>query len=367
MTLIRAAILREPGKSPEIEDVSLQPLERDELRIDVHAVGICHTDLSAIDGMVPLPLPTVLGHEGAGVVLEIGSEVEAFEPGDHVILSYDHCHECENCVDGHPSYCQLFAPLNYFGTRLDGTSTLRQGDAEIYGSWFGQSTFATEAIASQRNAVKVPRELPFEILAPLSCGLMTGAGAVLNVLRAQAGKKIAIFGLGAVGLSAVMAAAANDCETIVAIDPIATRRDIAAELGATNVIDPVESSDVVWDVMEVTSPGCHYSVDCVGVGAVVRQALEVLRTPGTCVTLGLAGLENEIQIDQGHLLQGRTLAGVIEGDATPAEFVPMLIDMWQQGKFPIEKLIQTFPFEEIDNAILAARNGSVVKPVLMMR
>jgi aryl-alcohol dehydrogenase len=367
LKVVRAAILREPGKSPEIEDVSLQPLQPDELRIDVHAVGICHTDLSAFDGMVPLPLPTVLGHEGAGVVREIGSEVEDFEPGDHLILSYDHCHECENCADGHPSYCQLFAPLNYFGTRLDGTTTLRQGDSEIYGSWFGQSTFATEAIASQRNAVKVPRELPLEMLAPLSCGLMTGAGAVLNVLRPQAGEKIAIFGLGAVGLSAVMAAAASGCETIVAVDPIADRRDIAAELGATNVIDPVESSDVVWDVMEHSSPGCHYSVDCVGVGVVVRQALEVLRTPGICATLGLAGLENEIQIDQGHLLQGRTLVGVIEGDANPVVFLPKLIDMWQRGEFPIEKLIQIFPFEEIDKAILAARNGSVIKPVLMMR
>ena len=364
--MVRAAILREPGRTPEIEDVCLQPLQPDELRIDVYAVGICHTDLSAIDGTVPLPLPAVLGHEGSGVVRETGSEVDGLEPGDHVIVSYDHCHECVTCKDGRPSYCQLFAPLNYFGTRLDGTTTLRQGDDEIHGSWFGQSTFATEAIVSERNAVRVPRELPLEMLGPLGCGLMTGAGAVLNVLGPEAGESIAIFGLGAVGLSAVMAAAASGCETIIAVDPVATRRDVAMELGATSVIDPAGSSDVAWDVMELSGPGCHYSVDCVGTGTVVRQALEVLRTPGICATLGLAGLENEIRIDQGHLLLGRTLTGVIEGDADPAEFLPQLIAMWQRGEFPFDKLIRTFPFEDIGRAISAARDGSVVKPVLTM-
>jgi aryl-alcohol dehydrogenase len=365
--MAKAAVLHEAGQALSLEEMTLTDLAPNEVHIKVHGVGICHTDLSALEGMVPLPTPVVLGHEGAGVVVNVGSEVSHLVPGDHVVVSFDTCGECEFCLDGRPAYCEVFAALNYFGTRMDGSPTLCGcNGGELHGSWFGQSTFATEAIVSQRNAVKVDKSLPLEILGPLGCGFMTGAGTVLNVLKPKPGQSIAIFGMGSVGLAALMAAKAARCDTIMAVDPNAQRLELATELGATHVFNPTETDDLVWDVMEVASPGLDFSIDCVGVGPVVRQALEVLRTPGSCATVGLAGLENEIMIDQGHLLLGRNLLGVIEGDADPHRFIPQLLEMWQAGDFPFDRLIEKFDFSEIATAIAAAKAGTVVKPVVIM-
>jgi aryl-alcohol dehydrogenase len=363
----KAAVLHEPGEGVKIEEMSLGGLEPNEVRIKVHGVGICHTDLSALEGVVPLPTPIVLGHEGAGEVVAVGSEVSDLVPGDHVVVSFDTCGECQYCEEGRPAYCEVFAALNYFGTRMDGTTTLCGcNGGELHGNWFGQSTFATEAIVSRRNAVKVDKSLPIEILGPLGCGFMTGAGTVLNVLKPKPGQSIAIFGMGSVGLAALMAARSAGCSTIIAVDLNDDRLALATELGATHVVNPSKTDDLVWDVMEIASPGLDFSIDCVGHGTVVRQALEVLRTPGTCATVGLAGLENEITIDQGHLLLGRNLMGVIEGDADPQVFIPKLLEMWQAGEFPFDRLIEKYPFTEIDAAITATKEGGVVKPVIIM-
>ncbi len=363
----KAAILNNPGEAFVVEEMTLTPLRPKEVRVKVRGVGICHTDLSAKDGVVPLPTPVVLGHEGAGEVLEVGSDVTRLKSGDHVVATFDTCGECQFCEAGRPAYCEVFAALNYFGTRMDGSATLCGCDGgDLHGSWFGQSTFATEAIISERNAVKVDKDLPIEILGPLGCGFLTGAGTVLNVLKPRAGQSIVIFGMGSVGLAALLAAKAADCGTIIAVDPNEKRLVLAKELGATHTFCPSKEDDIVWDVMEITSPGADFSVDCVGQGAVVRQALEVLRTPGTCATVGLASLENDITIDQGHLLLGRNLMGVIEGDADPHVLIPKLLDMWKAGAFPFDRLIEKFPFSEIEGAIAATKEGRVVKPVIVI-
>lgn len=363
----RAAVLHEPGDALVIEDMTMNPLEPNELRIRVRGVGICHTDLSALDGVVPLPTPVVLGHEGAGEVLEVGNEVSGIAPGDHVVVSFDTCGECQFCEEGRPAYCEVFAALNYFGTRLDGSTTMCGcSGGELHGNWFGQSTFASEAIISARNAVKVDKDLPIEMLGPLGCGFQTGAGTVLNVLKPKPGQSIVIFGMGSVGLAALMAAKAAKCGSIVAVDMNTERLELSKKLGATHVFNPSETDDLVWDLIEVLSPGADFSIDCVGHGTVVKQALEVLRTPGTCATVGLAGLENEITIDQGHLLLGRKLMGVIEGDADPHTFIPKLLEMWKAGDFPFDQLIETFAFDEIEDAIAATREGRVVKPVVLI-
>lgn len=360
-----AALLRETNAPLTLERIELDELQSEEVLVRMRGVGICHTDVAAQQGVIPLPLPTVLGHEGAGIVEAVGDAVTTLARGDHVALSYDHCGTCQWCSRGRTAYCEVFAAVNYFGARLDSSLTMRQGDEEVFGSWFGQSSFATHAIASVRNAVKVPADLPIELLGPLGCGLQTGAGSVMNVLKPQAGDGVCVFGLGAVGLAGVMAAKAIGCDPIIAVDLNAARRALAAELGATHTFDPAASGDLIWDILAVTAPGVHCSLDAVGTGLVTRQALEVLRSPGHCVTVGFQGLEHEISIDQGHLLLGRTLSGVIEGDADPQEFIPRLIDLHRDGRFPFDRLITTFPFERINEAIEAAVSGAVVKPVVV--
>lgn len=364
---MRAAVLTAPGEPLQIRTVTATPLEADEILVRIVGVGVCHTDFAALSGAVPLPLPAVVGHEGSGVVESVGSAVTDLAVGDHVVLSFDCCRECEQCQAGHPAYCELFAAMNYFGTRLDGSATLAdEAGEEVHGSWFGQSSFATHAVASARNAVRVDPALPLELLGPLGCGLMTGAGTVLNVLRPRPGQRIGVWGLGAVGLAAIMAAKTAGCSVIVGIDPNEERRRLAVELGATHTIDPAATSDVAWDILELSDGGLDLTLDAVGLGPVIQQALAVLRSPGTCATVGLQSLENDITIDQGHLLIGRTLTGVIEGDADPRVFLPQLIQLWSDGTFPFDRLVETFPFDEIDKAIDAAQSGRVVKPLLVM-
>jgi aryl-alcohol dehydrogenase len=360
-----AAVLREVDQPLSIEEVEMDELQEDEVLIDIKGAGICHTDMTGIDGTVPLPLPSVLGHEGSGVVAAVGSAVTTVKPGDHVVLSFGHCGECDTCTGGRPAYCELFAPLNYFGTRLDGTTTMHQGEEEVHGNFFQQSSFASRAIAKATNTVKVPDDAPIELLGPLGCGIQTGAGTVLKVLRPRAGQGIAIFGLGGVGLAALMAAKAVGCDPIVGIDTNPGRLEFAKELGATHVFDPTKTGDLVWDMQQITATGLDFSFDTVGAGPVVRQALECLRSPGHAATVGFQGLENEITIDQGHLMLGRTLSGVIEGDADPQQFIPEMIEMYQDGRFPFDRLIQTFPFAEINEAIASSSEGRVIKPVVV--
>ncbi len=358
------AVLREEGQPLSLEDVELAELTNDEVLVEIAGVGICHTDISAAEGLVPLPLPAVLGHEGAGVVVAVGPAVSTLVVGDHVVLSYDFCGECRQCTTKSPAYCELFAPLNYFGERLDGTVTMRSGDEEIHGNWFGQSSFGSRAIANERNAVKVPDDLPLHLLGPLGCGLQTGAGSVMNVLRPDAGDSLAVFGLGAVGLAAVMAGKAVGCDPIIVVDLNPARLELARELGATHCVNAAETNDLVWDVMNLVPNGVNCSLDAVGSNQVIRQALEILSSPGHCVTVGFHGLQHEITIDQGHLLLGRRLSGVIEGNADPRTFVPVLIELHRAGKFPFDRLIETFPLTRINEAIEAATSGAVIKPII---
>jgi len=360
----KVALLEAVGEPLRLAEVDLDAPQDGEILVRMVGVGICHTDISTAHGSIPVPLPAVLGHEGSGVVEALGPGVEQLAVGDHVALSFDHCTECPQCTTGHPAYCELFGSLNYFGTRLDGSVTMHRDGEDVYGSFFGQSSFATHAIASVRNAVKVPKELPLELLGPLGCGFQTGAGSVLNVLEARSGEGIIIFGVGAVGMGAVMAAKTVACDPIIAVDTNAERLQIATELGATATINPSDTADLLWTVQELAAPGLHHAFDAVGHAAVIRQALESLRSPGHCVTVGFQGLEHEITIDQGHLLLGRRLSGVIEGDADPADFVPRLLELHAAGKFPFDRLIKTFPFSEINEAIAAADAGDVIKPVL---
>lgn len=359
-----AAVLAATGGPLAMRDVFIGPLRAGEVLVRIAGVGICHTDLSAIDGVVPLPLPVVLGHEGAGVVLECGADVDALAAGDHVVLSFDACRTCPACSRGLPGYCDHARALNYGCVRPDGSTTLRDASGPVHGGWFGQSSFATLAIVSPRNAVRVPRSDDLALHAPLGCAVQTGAGTVCRVFRPAPGQSIAIFGAGAVGLSALLAAVDQGCAPIVAIDPLAARRQIARDFGAHLALAPDEVGERSGGIKKALGRAIDYSLDTVGTQAVLTQALSVLGTPGTCATVALRGGANPITLSQTHLLYGRTLVGVIEGNADPHALIPQLIARWRAGGLPFDRLITTFPFEQITDAITAMRNGTAVKPVL---
>lgn len=359
-----AAVLSATGGPLALREVFIGPLRAGEVLVRLVGVGICHTDLSAIDGVVPLPNPVVLGHEGAGVVVECGAEVDALTVGDHVVLSFDACRACPACSRGLPGYCDHARALNFGCVRSDGSTTLRDASGPVHGGWFGQSSFATLAIASPRNAVRVPRTDDLALHAPLGCAVQTGAGTVTRVLRPLRGQSMALFGAGAVGLSALLAAIDQGCSPIVAIDPLPARRQLARELGAHLVLAPDEVGERGGGLRKALGRAVDFSLDTVGTQAVLAQALSVLGSPGTCATVALRGGANPITISQTHLLYGRTLIGVIEGNADPHVLIPELVTRWRAGGLPFHRLIAPFPFGRIAEAIAAMRDGTVVKPVL---
>ncbi|WP_068271276.1 NAD(P)-dependent alcohol dehydrogenase [Aldersonia kunmingensis] len=359
----RAAVLSGYGQPFDIRDIEVGELRDSEILVRIAGVGICHTDLTAAIGAVPVPVPAVLGHEGAGIIEAVGSAVENLAPGDHVVLSYSSCRSCRNCDAGHPAYCANFALRNYSGRRSDGSTTLQLDGDPLHGNWFGQSSMATHAVVDASDAVRVSGDLPIDRLGPLGCGIMTGAGAVLKVLRPRTGSSIVVFGAGAVGLGAVMAAVVAGCETIIAVDPVGARRDLALSVGATAVVDATDA-DLAKQLRKLTGGGADHSVDTVSSEEVLNTAVSVLRSPGSCATLGLRGQRNPVTLDQSAILMGRSVTGVIEGDVDPQEFIPELIALWQDGRFPFEKLITTFAFDELDAALAATKSGEVAKAVL---
>lgn len=359
-----AAVLTEANAPLSLEEVDIAELRPDEVLVRMVGVGVCHTDLGVIAAPAEGQTPIVLGHEGSGVVEEIGSAVTQLAPGDRVVLSYAHCDHCDHCASGLPQHCREFIPLNLVGARGDGSTPLSRDGEPVLGAWFGQSSWARHAVVAEHNAVKVDDDLPLELLGPLGCGIQTGAGAVLNTLAPEPGSSIAIFAMGSVGLAALLGAVAAGATTIVAVDISDERLAAASELGATHTINS-STTDPVAAIREITGGlGVEYSVDCIGFEPVIRAALECLVTPGVCATVGFQGLPNEITFDQGQLLFGKTLVGVIEGDAVPREFVPRMIELYRAGKFPFDKLVTEFAFTDINEAIDAVHHGKVTKAVL---
>ena len=362
---IKAAVVRSSGGRLEIEKLALEAPRDDEVIVKIAGVGVCHTDLVCRDQYFPVPLPCVFGHEGAGVVESVGRAVTRVQPGDHVVLSFSSCQSCPSCIAGKPAYCHQLYQHNFLGTRPDGSSALSRNGEVIHGHFFAQSSFGTYALAAERNTVKVDREAPLWLLGPLGCGVQTGAGAVMNALRPQAGSSIAIFGAGTVGLSAVMAAALCGCATVIAVDPLAARRELALKLGATHAIDPL-AEDPVKSIQAITGSGVLNSLECTGLPRVVRQAVESLTLTGTCGVMGVSRLGTELQLDMNSILFGRGLRGIIEGDSIPQEFIPRLIDLYRQGRFPFDKLVTEFEFGDIQKAVTESEQGNVVKAVLRM-
>ena len=356
-----AAISTHVDKPFVFEELDLDEPRADELLVRVDAVGLCHTDL-AVRGMWPEGVPIVLGHEGAGVVEAVGAEVTDVRPGDTVVLSFASCGACDPCAMGAPGYCTRFAEANVSGGRLDGSSTLIGSRGPVSGAFFGQSSFARYALSSRRNAVVIDPALDLTQVAAFGCGIQTGAGAVVNVLQPPPTGRLVVFGLGGVGMAAVMAGAIRGVETIVGVDLSSSRRDIALAVGATHVIDGADP-DVVGAVRDVTGGGSTHALDTTGVPAVIRTAAQALGSRGTLVVVGMGA---DPTLDVTDLIGGgKTVRGTIEGDADPQTFIPQLIEWYQDGRLPMERIVTAFPFTEIDRAVAGMLDGTAIKPVLV--
>ena len=362
---IRAAVTQSKGAPFTIEEVELDQPRDDEVLVQVKAAGICHTDLIIRDQWYPVPLPAVLGHEGAGVVEAVGAAVTKVAPGDRVAMSYGSCGGCAKCQEGRPWVCHDFWGRNFAAARADGTSALRRGDEVVHSHFFSQSSFATHAIATERNVTKLDRSIPLDVAAPFGCGIQTGAGAVMNALRPDAGTSIAVFGTGAVGLSAIMASRATGCTTIIGIDTRPARLEVAREMGATAVID-AGGADAVEAIREATAGlGVDFSLETTGSPQVLSQAVYSTGPGGTCGLIGAPPHGAQVSLDVNQLLGlGRTLKGIVEGESVPDVFLPRLIALWQQGRFPVERIMTYYDFDEIDRAAHDAEDGLVIKPVL---
>jgi aryl-alcohol dehydrogenase len=350
---IRAAVLRGPGFPLKIERLEMEGPRDDEVQVRLVASGICHTDIDFCESGGPGPV--VLGHEGSGVVERIGKTVKGIKPGDHVVLSYQSCGLCRPCRNDHPADCQRFWEANFGFARLDGTNALHAG---VRGHFFGQSSFATHTLATMRNLVKVPKTLPLELLAPLGCGLQTGAGTVMNSLAVRAGSSIAVFGTGSVGLAAVMAARIVKAKAIIAVDTNSRRLKLARELGATQSINN-RHGDLAGSIMAITGRGVEYVIETTVDHDMERLAVEVLNQGGKAALLSGAGAP-------GKLPGGRQVLSVIQGDAVPQKFIPKLIQLYQRGQFPFDRLVKFYDFARINQAIADSKRGTAVKPVLLI-
>lgn len=364
---IIAAVTREPQSPFLLETVQIEQPRAHEVLVRIVGVGLCHTDLVARDQFIPIPLPAVLGHEGAGVVEAVGDAVTSVKIGDSVIIGFSSCGHCARCDEKRPSYCRDFPALNYSGTRSDGSTGLSKDGECLASNFFGQSSFATHALAHERNIVPVdPEGGALETLGPLACGIQTGAGAIMRSFACSRGSTLAIFGGGPVGLAAVMAAVVQGCSTIILVEPLAARRKMGAELGATHVIDPGEG-DVAAAIRTIVADGLDFALETSGREAVVETALASLASRGI---LGLVGVppkpESSISLNLASVITfGHRVIGIMEGDTDLHGFIPELIALHRDGLFPFDRLIQTFPLDRINEAVAAQHRGDCIKAVLI--
>jgi aryl-alcohol dehydrogenase len=363
---IRAAVSREKEAPFTIEEIEISEPRDDEVLVRVVGAGVCHTDLICRDQWYPVPQPAVFGHEGSGVVEAVGKSVTKVAPGDHVVMSFMSCGACYSCKVGHPAYCSELYERNFSGTRPDGSSALSANGEPLSAHFFAQSSWATHAMGYERSVVKVDPSAPLELLGPLGCGVQTGAGAVFNVFNPKAGQTIAIFGAGSVGLSAIMAAKAVGCTTIIAVDLKQSRLDLAAELGATHGINASEIADTTEAIRDLTGGGVDFSLELTANGKVFRSAVDSLRPLGTVGCIGATALGTEYSFDVNDLmLPGKTIKGLVEGDSVPDIFIPRLVELIQQDKFPLHKLVTNYKLDEVNKAAEDTENGAAVKPILV--
>lgn len=361
--LIKAAVVHEAGQEFLIEDVELHAPKENEVLVKMVASGVCHSDDVARNQLLPIPLPAIFGHEGSGVVEKVGSNVKTVQPGDHVVLSTVYCGNCKNCLKGKPTYCVHSRKLNFSGKSSDGTSRLFQGEQEL-AVMGGQGCFATYAVANEISVIKVDKDVDLKLLGPLGCGFSTGSGTVLNKLQPTHDSTIVIFGCGGVGFSAMMAAKIVGCKQIIAVDIHDNRLELAQELGATHVIN-AKKADVVEEIRRITGGGAEFAVETSGVAQNVPLALQSLEPLGALAVVGASG-EVNIHVQHHILSGGKKVMGALLGDMVPQLHIPKLVEYYKAGKFPFDKLVKFYNFEDINQAFADSKSGKVVKPIVLL-
>ncbi|BEP13327.1 NAD(P)-dependent alcohol dehydrogenase [Acidothermaceae bacterium B102] len=351
---------------------TLQQLQLDEpgageVLVQLVATGVCHTDGLARHGDLPFPLPGVLGHEGAGIVAAVGPDVADVAVGDRVVIGWPFCGACRNCQAGEPRYCLRLGEALVGGGRLGGGgSALHRADGSgVSSHFFGQSSFASYALTTARALVAVRADVPLELMGPLACGVSTGAGAVFNTARPSPGSSLVVFGVGTVGLAAIMAARNTPATTIIAVDRHPSRLALAEELGATHVVNAADTNSVAA-VMDICGGPADYALECTGVIAVVRQAADSVGMLGTCILIGGAPAGAELSLDHLSTLWGKRIIGVLGGSGRSNELITSLMDLYAQGRFPLDRLVEYFDLADIEIALQRSYSGAVVKPILRM-
>jgi len=364
MRKVHAAVLRQAGGPFHIEPVRLSPPRPDEVVVRIVAAGMCHADILVRNQEVGPPPPIVLGHEGAGIVVELGSDVCELEIGDHVVLSFAFCGACDRCLSGEQAYCEHAFAMNWSAADRGGHKALHDAHGEpLKDYFFGQSSFSTYATVNQRSAIRVPKDAPLELLGPLGCGVQTGAGAVLNTLRVKTGSSFLCLGAGAVGMSALLASKICGAAQAIVVDLVQSRLDLARELGATHAING-QAPDVLGTIRELTGDGTNFVLDTTGVSEVISMGIESLAPRGTIgLVAGIGGKKAEFDITR-LFSGGRTIKGIVEGDSVARVFIPELVALYLQGRFPFDKLVKFYNFDEINQAADDSIKGMAIKPIL---
>ncbi|MEV0081358.1 zinc-dependent alcohol dehydrogenase family protein [Saccharopolyspora sp. NPDC050642] len=371
---VRAAVLRESGREApyaasrpiDVTTLELDPPGPGELLVRVRAAGLCHSDLSVINGSRRRPLPMALGHEAAGEVVEAGAG-SGFEPGDHVVLAFvPSCGDCERCVAGRPALCGPGAAANGQGALLGGGMRWRADDGSRPYHHLGVSAFAEHIVVSARSAVKVDADLPFEIAALFGCAVLTGAGAALHSAQIQAGESVAVFGLGGVGLAALLMAKASGASTLVAVDVVEHKRELAARLGATHTV--AGGPEAVERIREITGGGAEKVIDTTGVAPVLRQAYDATRSGGTTVTVGLPDPEAQLSLPALSLVaEEKTLRGSYLGSCVPRRDVPRFIELYRSGALPVDALLShRLTLDEINEGFDRLADGTAIRQVVVL-
>jgi Zn-dependent alcohol dehydrogenase len=371
---VRAAVLREMGlpapyaqsQPLQIGEVALDGPGPGELLVRVRAAGLCHSDLSVIDGSRPRVMPMVLGHEAAGEVVETGADTPGFVPGDAVVFAFvPSCGHCDYCAEGRAALCEPGARANVAGTLLSGTRRWHAADGGELHHHLGVSGFAEYTVVSARSAVRIDRELPPQIAALFGCAVMTGVGAVINTARVAPGQSVAIFGMGGVGLAALLGAVAAGANPIVAIDVLPAKLELARSLGATHTV--LAGADTVAGIREATRGGADHAIETAGVEIALAQAYAATRRGGTTVTVGLPHPQKQFAISAVSLVaEERTVKGSYMGSAVPSRDLPRYIALYRAGRLPVDKLLtHTLRLDEINGAFDRLAAGEAVRQVVL--